>query len=132
MLVAADGSIASSAIYRALVRNRAQLTYNGVGPWLEGTAAAPPKVAASPELAAQLKLQDEAAGALREARHRLGALTFDRLEAQPVIADGQVTRHRGARSQPRRAPDRRFHDRGQRGDGADAARRRASPPSAAW
>ena len=48
------------------------------------------KVAASAELAAQLKLQDEAAGTLREARHRLGALTFDRLEAQPVFADGKL------------------------------------------
>jgi len=60
--------------YRALVRNRAQLTYNGVGPWLEGSAPAPPKVAASADLQAQLKLQNEAAQALREQRHRLGAL----------------------------------------------------------
>ena len=90
MVVAADGSIASSAIYRARVRNHAQLTYSDVGSWLEGTAPAPAKVAASPELAAQLKLQDQAAGQLREARHRLGALTFDRLEVQPVFADGQV------------------------------------------
>jgi len=89
-LVGADGTISSPAIYRALVRNRAQLTYNGVGPWLDGTAAAPAKVAASADLAAQLKLQDEAAGYLREARHRLGALTFDRLEAEPVIADGRI------------------------------------------
>jgi exoribonuclease-2 len=62
-----------------------------VGPWLEGKAAPPPKIAASADLAAQLKLQDEAAQALREARHRKGALSFDRLEAQPVIADGQIT-----------------------------------------
>ena len=67
MVVAADGSIASNSIYRALVRNRAQLTYSAVGPWLEGTAAPPPKVAASADLQAQLKLQDEAAaGAARE------------------------------------------------------------------
>jgi VacB/RNase II family 3'-5' exoribonuclease len=90
MVVAADGSIASSEIYRAVVRNRAQLTYSGVGPWLEGKAEAPAKVAASAELEAQLKLQDEAADRLREARYRLGALRFERLEAQPVIADGQV------------------------------------------
>src|SRR5579871_1023115 len=57
MVVAPDGSVASGDIYRALVRNRAQLTYNGVGPWLEGTAAAPAKVVASADLAAQLKLQ---------------------------------------------------------------------------
>src|SRR5437660_4165426 len=52
MVVAPDGSITSGGIYRALVRNKAQLTYNGVGPWLEGNSAAPPKVAASADLAA--------------------------------------------------------------------------------
>ena len=91
MVVAADGSIASNSIYRALLRNRAQLAYSTVGPWLEGTAAPPPKVAASADLQAQLKLQDEAAQALREGRHRLGALTFDRQEAQPVFTAGVVT-----------------------------------------
>ena len=57
MLVAADGAVTSQGIYRAVVRNQAQLAYNGVGAWLEG-GAAPPKVAASADLAAQLKLQD--------------------------------------------------------------------------
>lgn len=41
--VASDGTISAPGVYRALVRNHAQLTYNGVGPWLEGTAGAPPK-----------------------------------------------------------------------------------------
>jgi len=90
MLVAPDGAIASSSVYRALVRNRAQLTYSAVGPWLEGTAAAPPKIAEAADLETQLHLQDEAARALREGRHRLGALTFDRAELQPVMANGEV------------------------------------------
>jgi exoribonuclease-2 len=90
MLVAADGSIGGESIYQARVRNHAQLTYSAVGAWLEATAAPPAKVAASADLQAQLKLQDEAAMALREARHRLGALTFDRQESQAVIADGNV------------------------------------------
>jgi len=90
MLVAMNGDIASNRVYRALVRNRAQLTYSTVGPWLEGTTPAPPKIAAAADLEAQLKLQNEAAHALREARHRLGALTFDRAELQPVIANGEV------------------------------------------
>jgi len=89
--VADDGSFDSTAIYRARVRNHAQLTYNAVGAWLEGKGAAPAKVAASAELQAQLKLQDEAAQKLRQARHRVGALTFDRVEAQPVMTDGHVT-----------------------------------------
>jgi VacB/RNase II family 3'-5' exoribonuclease len=90
MVVEPDGSISSSGVYRALVHNRAQLTYHGVGPWLEGKAEAPSKVAASAELQEQLRLQDMAAQRLRDARHRLGALNFDRVEAEPVISDGQV------------------------------------------
>ena len=90
MIVGADGSIQTSSTYRAVVRNRAQLTYNGVGPWLENTAPAPPKVAESADLQAQLKLQDEAAQRLCEARHRHGALSFDRLELEAIVQDGQV------------------------------------------
>jgi exoribonuclease-2 len=89
MTVAPDGSISSEEIYRALVRNQAQLAYSRVGPWLEGTAPAPPKVS-SDDWQAQLKLQDEAAQILLNERHRQGALNFDRVEAEPVIADGQV------------------------------------------
>jgi exoribonuclease-2 len=90
MIVDSQGAIAASDIYPALVRNKAQLTYNATGAWLEGRAAAPSKVAASSELQAQLKLQDEAAQALRAQRHRLGALDFDRVEAVPVLSDGQI------------------------------------------
>jgi exoribonuclease R len=90
-VVAADGTVGAHSVYRAMVRNKAQLTYNGVGAWLEGTAAAPPKVAASAELQAQLKLQDEAAGELRKNRENLGALNFDRIEPEPVINNGKVT-----------------------------------------
>jgi VacB/RNase II family 3'-5' exoribonuclease len=90
MVVGSDGSISSENIYRALVRNQAQLTYNGVGAWLESTAAAPPTVAASAALQDQLKMQDEAARLLLGERSRLGALTFDRVEAEAVITDGKV------------------------------------------
>jgi VacB/RNase II family 3'-5' exoribonuclease len=91
MVVASDGSISAPGISRALVRNQAQLTYPGVGPWLEGTAAPPPNVAASSDLAAQLKLQDEAARILHDERCRMGALSLDRVEAEPVVSDaGEV------------------------------------------
>jgi VacB/RNase II family 3'-5' exoribonuclease len=84
------GSISSSNVYRAIVRNKAQLTYHAVGAWLEGTAAAPPKVAASPELQAQLKLQDDVAQALRKLRFEHGALNLDTNEALPVVLNEQV------------------------------------------
>ena len=86
-----DGDITGTSVYRALVRNRAQLTYEAVGPWLEGSAPPPPKVAAWPELAAQLKLQDEAGRLLHEARYRMGALVVDRTELRTSISDtGEV------------------------------------------
>jgi exoribonuclease-2 len=87
--VAPDGSIGSGRVYRANLRNRAQLAYGSVGGWLEG-GAPPAKVAGCPDLAAQLRLQDEAAQALREARARLGALTFDRTETQAIVSNGKV------------------------------------------
>ena len=90
-IVDPTGAVSSGAVYRALTRNHAQLTYNGVGPWLEGATPAPPKVAASPDLQAQLKLQDEAARLLLDERHKLGALSLDRAEAEAVITDGKVS-----------------------------------------
>jgi len=51
--VDAQGIASDGAIYRALVRNKAQLAYNSVAPWLEGKGTTPAKVAASQELAAQ-------------------------------------------------------------------------------
>lgn len=89
-MVDAQGVVGESSIYTAVVRNKAQLAYSKVGPWLEGTAAPDAKVAASADLQAQLKLQDEAAVALRAERVRQGALEFNRTEADPVVVDGQV------------------------------------------
>ena len=89
-VVNAGGELSSSNVYRALVRNKAQLTYNGVGAWLEDTAAAPPKVAASSALQAQLKLQDYVAQALRKLRFEHGALNLDTNEALPLVLNEQV------------------------------------------
>lgn len=97
MTVDGEGSIGSPNIYRALVRNKAQLTYNATGAWLEGRSEPGPRVASSADLQAQLRLQDEAATALRAQRHRLGALDFERVEAVATIRNGQVQDVQGAR-----------------------------------
>src|SRR4051812_32533365 len=57
MLIAGNGELGSAKIYRALVRNRAQLTYSGVGAWLDSGAAVPATIAKTPGLEAQLRLQ---------------------------------------------------------------------------
>jgi ribonuclease R len=85
MTVGSDGAVVASELYRALVRNQAKLAYNGVGPWLEGRASPPPRVAAVAGLAAQLQVQDRVAQLLRSVRHAHGALTLETMEALPVF-----------------------------------------------
>jgi VacB/RNase II family 3'-5' exoribonuclease len=89
-VVTPDGGVSSSHVYRAIVRNQAQLAYDAVGAWLEDKGPAPAKVAASTELQSQLKLQNEAAQALRSQRYRNGALNIDTTEVRPVILNQQV------------------------------------------
>jgi len=89
-VVDGQGQPSTHSLYRALVRNQAQLTYNAVGAWLENRGAAPPKVAASAELQAQLRLQDEAAQRLKDERHRHGALNIETTEVHPVVLNEQV------------------------------------------
>jgi VacB/RNase II family 3'-5' exoribonuclease len=88
-VVGTDGCVISSDVYRAIVRNKAQLTYNAVGAWLEG-GRAPDKVSASSQLQAQLKLQDDVAQALKTQRYRQGALNIDTGEALPIIVNQEV------------------------------------------
>jgi VacB/RNase II family 3'-5' exoribonuclease len=88
--VAVDGTVHSEQIFRALVRNKAQLAYDDVGPWLEKRGQTPAKVAASPQLQAQLTLQDACAQRLLGARQRHGALNIETVETRPVLLRGDV------------------------------------------
>jgi exoribonuclease R len=113
--VGPDGEMLDESVSLALVRNRAQLAYSRVGPWLENTAGgvvdndvmslrsdsarehdadaslvtAPGALGAN-WLVEQLKMQDEAAQALHAARVKNGALEFHKSEADPVVVDGRV------------------------------------------
>jgi exoribonuclease-2 len=88
--VAADGSVGEHSVYPALVRNKAQLTYSSVGPFLDGSGSPPEKIADKPDLLDQLRLQNEASLALLDARHKLGALDIDRTETESVTVNGHV------------------------------------------
>jgi VacB/RNase II family 3'-5' exoribonuclease len=88
--VDAQGATNNEQAYRALVRNRAQLAYPSVGAWLEGTGPAPDKVAANVDLAAQLKLQDEAAQRMGGERFQHGALDLETIETRPVMITDQI------------------------------------------
>ncbi len=86
-VVAADGSVGTSDVYEAVVRNHAKLAYPSVGAWLEGSGPMPPKIGDVPGLAENLKQQDRAARALKERRHAMGALTLTTIESRPVFED---------------------------------------------
>jgi VacB/RNase II family 3'-5' exoribonuclease len=89
-VVGNDACVSSSSVYPAIIRNKAQLAYNGVGAWLENKRGAPGKVAASTDLQSQLKLQDEVAQALRNERFRHGALNIETIEVRPVVLNDKV------------------------------------------
>ncbi len=88
--VDSDGGLSAFELYPALLHNRAQLTYNAVGGWLGNGSPAPAKVAASTELQAQLRLQDECAQLLKKARERRGALNIDTIEVRPLLVDQKI------------------------------------------
>jgi ribonuclease R len=85
-----DGTVRSRDVYRAIARNHAKLSYDGVGAWLEGRGPLPSVVAAMPGLEEQLWLQDRAASLLKTLRQRAGALEFDTVEASAVGQNGKV------------------------------------------
>ena len=88
--VSTTGDLLEPTVFRALVCNKAKLTYTEIGAWLEGNAAAPHAISVNAELRDQLLLQDEAAQRLRRARTLAGALNFESIEASPVVVHGKV------------------------------------------
>ena len=91
MVFGEDGSLRSSDLYGATVRNRAKLAYNSVADWLEGEGPAPDSVAAVEGLTENLRIQDRVAQRLKAFRHEHGALDLETIEARPVF-DGDAIR----------------------------------------
>ncbi|HEY3049227.1 MAG TPA: RNB domain-containing ribonuclease [Polaromonas sp.] len=90
MQVAADGTVSESDIYRAVVLNRAKLTYDAVSAWLDDAGPPPPQVASVPGLEDQVRWHDTLAGKLRQWRQTRGALNVNTVSARPVFEDGQL------------------------------------------
>jgi exoribonuclease-2 len=84
-----DGTVASAALRRALVRNKAKLAYDSVAAWLDGKQKPPEAVAASQAIAAQLRLQDGVASAMKQRREERGALALATSESS-VVFDGDL------------------------------------------
>ncbi|HPS03579.1 MAG TPA: RNB domain-containing ribonuclease, partial [Candidatus Sumerlaeota bacterium] len=80
MVLSGDGSLQSSDLYGAMVRNRAKLAYNSVAGWLEGTGPMPQEIGSVNGLDENLRLQDRVAQKLKALRHQHGALDLETIQ----------------------------------------------------
>jgi exoribonuclease-2 len=85
MVVGADGAVNDSAVYRALVLNRAKLAYNSVAAWLDGTAPPPPPLAAVRGLDELMRVQDRVAQVMKNRRHQQGALSLETIQTRALF-----------------------------------------------
>jgi VacB/RNase II family 3'-5' exoribonuclease len=103
MVIAADGSLQSSDIYQATVRNQAKLAYNSVAAWLEGKGPMPPGISTVAGLDENIRLQDRVAQKLKTIRHTHGALDLETIQTRPIF-DGDKLKALEI-DQPNRAKD---------------------------
>ena len=89
IVLAGDGSLHSSELYEATVRNQAKLAYNSVARWIEENGPLPPGIDTVKGLEENLRLQDRMAQKLKALRHLHGALDLETIEARPVF-DGDI------------------------------------------
>jgi len=90
-ILSADGSIQSSDIYPAAVRNKAKLAYNSTNAWLVGAGDMPIAIGSVKGLDQNLRLQYEAAKKLKDLRYNSGALSLETIEARPVFLGDEVS-----------------------------------------
>ena len=90
MEIDTEGSLMSSAVYRARVRNHAKLAYNSIAAWLDGNGPIPDAVAAVPGLDENLRIQNKVTQSMKRLRHVHGALSLETIEAKPVFDNDQI------------------------------------------
>lgn len=90
IVVAEDGSLTGSDVYRAIVHNRAKLAYNSVAAWIEGDGPMPEAMAGVPGLEENLRRQDQAAQSLKRYRFEQGALDLETIEGRAVFSGDRL------------------------------------------
>lgn len=91
LIVSDGGDVRTSDVFRAVLINRAKLSYEEIGAWLDETATIPESVSRIAGMEAQIRLQFETAQRLHEFRKQKGALEFETVEAKPEIVMGEIT-----------------------------------------
>ncbi len=92
MVVGEDGSLQSSDIYRAAVRNRAKLAYDSVADGLRGAVRGGKKLVWSPASMQTLGFRIALPEKMKALRYVHGALNFETIEARPVFDNDEITR----------------------------------------
>lgn len=91
MLFSDDGILTGSAIYRAIVRNKAQLAYDAVSDWIEGKGDLPESARRVEGMSAQLRWQDDLAQKLRVLRRAQGSLEFETFQPRALFQGERIT-----------------------------------------
>jgi exoribonuclease-2 len=86
-----DGIMTASILYRARVRNQAQLAYDAVADWLEARGELPAAAHRIHGMDAQLRLQDDLAQKLRVLRRAEGALEFETFQPRALFDGERIT-----------------------------------------
>lgn len=90
MVVDAEGAVTHCTVYRARVRNQAQLAYDAVAAWIEGEGDLPAAARAVPGLDAQLRTQDAVAQQMRARRRAQGSLHLETFQPRAVFEGERV------------------------------------------
>jgi exoribonuclease II len=86
-----DGALVRSTIYRALVRNKAQLAYDAVSAWMEGESDLPEAARRVAGVEAQLRAQDSMAQKMRLLRRAEGSLEFETFQPRAQFDGERIT-----------------------------------------
>jgi exoribonuclease-2 len=88
--VTPEGEMVEPKVYQALIHNHAKMAYESVNEWLtDGPGAKPPQLE-NPQVAEQIRLQDEASQRLRASFYAKGSLDIESSEVKAQMENGAV------------------------------------------
>ena len=90
MVIDNEGFVTSPHVYRAKVRNKAQLAYDAISDWIDGKIPPPEALAKVKGMAEQLQIQDKTAQIIRKRRRAQGSLELEIFEPKAIFEGEKV------------------------------------------
>jgi len=90
MVIDKEGFVTSPHVYRAKVRNKAQLAYDAISDWIDGKIPPPEALAKVKGMAEQLQIQDKTAQVIRKRRRAQGSLDLEIFEPKAIFEGEKV------------------------------------------